>query len=516
MQLSRTSHELYQNYLLSFINSFYISKKSYRIVLKYSKEIVAFYIADLTPIFEMLRHTYKDTPWGAKPKDVIAMFRSLLLMTYLGFSSIDDWIEELRTVDILAIISGFLPWGYQPTGEEDYLPDTIPGTGTFYDFQNRLVLADKLFHKSHYRRPSKKKKSKKKPKKGQKLNNTRPGVIDRLCKRVMNMGSSKLPDTMESRLNEILKNVFVIPSFELGIMGNPSKFNVAGDSTNVLTAASAYGKRTCDCKSRGIKVCSCPRYFSDPNATWGWDSTYEYYFFGHVFHLFTASDSPNDLPIIIKPVSAKRFDGVTGVFAFKELIDLYPEIAFHSASFDKAYDATGFYRLVTHHRVAPIIDINERHKEALPLPKGFDEQGYFICDCDYRMIKDGVDWDRRRHKNRCPHAVSPKKHPCDRKCSPKPYGRTVYNDIDDNPRIFCPIPRDSDNWKMLYNKRPSTERCNDRIKNDFNVKNAGVRSIEAWTVRFFMGAFCMYLDAWYKNSSLKITRLFPELVGIAA
>ena len=90
MQLSKTSHELYQSYLLSFINSFYINKKSYRIVLKYSKEIVAFYIADLTPVFEMLKHTYKNTLWGARPKDVVAMFRSLLLMTYLGFTSIDD------------------------------------------------------------------------------------------------------------------------------------------------------------------------------------------------------------------------------------------------------------------------------------------------------------------------------------------------------------------------------------------------------------------------------------------
>ena len=113
-------------------------------------------------------------------------------------------------------------------------------------------------------------------------------------------------------------------------MLNKCKFNVAGDSTNLLTAASAYGRHICDCKSRGINDCSCPRYFSDPNATWGWDSTYEYYFFGHVFHLFTASDSPNDLPIIIKPVFAKRFDGVTGVFAFKELIDLYSEITFYS------------------------------------------------------------------------------------------------------------------------------------------------------------------------------------------
>jgi hypothetical protein len=144
------------------------------------------------------------------------------------------------------------------------------------------------------------------------------------------------------------------------------------------------------------------------------------------------------------------------VFAIKELVDLYPELNFYSASFDKAYDTIGFYRLLTHLRIAPIIDINARCTKGLPLPKGFDKDGSLIFPAGYRMIKDGADWSRRRQKNRCPHAVSPNKYPCDRACSPKPSGRTVYNYLDDNPRVFCPIPRDSDQWKILYNKRPST------------------------------------------------------------
>jgi len=512
MLFPKSTHQQYQDYLINFINLFYVLKKDFLNILKYSKHIIAFFVADLTGFYDIIKHAYTNSPCGAKPKDPVALFRSLILMTYCNFTSIDDWVVELRTTPILAIISGFLPYDYSPSGNEAYLPDTIPGVGTFYDFQKRLILVDKLFHKSHYRKP---KKNKKKPKlkKGEKLNNTRPGIIDRLCKRVMDMGSSKLPDSMESRLNSILKHVFVMPSVQMGIMGNPKKLNISGDSTNVVTAASPYGKRICNCRDRGIKQCDCTRFYSDSNAAWGWDSTNECYFYGHVFHHFAACDSPFDLPLIIKPVSAKRFDGVTGVFAIKELIDLYPEFKIHAAMFDKAYDAIGFYRLLTSYRIAPVIDINKRHSQALPLPKGFDENGYFICDAGYRMHKCGMDWSRRRHKNRCPHAVCPNKYPCDRKCSSKEYGRVVYNYIDDNPRAFCPIPRDSEEWTLHYNKRTSSERLNDRIKNDFNVKNSGVRSVEAWTVRFFLGAFCMYLDAWYKTSPLKITDLFPALKG---
>lgn len=56
-------------------------------------------------------------------------------------------------------------------------------------------------------------------------------------------------------------------------MGNPSKFNIAGDSTNVVTAANSFGHSTCDCKANGINNCNCVRKYSDPNANWGWDSS---------------------------------------------------------------------------------------------------------------------------------------------------------------------------------------------------------------------------------------------------
>lgn len=71
-----------------------------------------------------------------------------------------------------------------------------------------------------------------------------------------------------------------------------------------------------------------------------------------MFHNFTACDSPFDLSLIIKPVSAKHFESVTGAFAIKELTDLYPEFKIHAAMFDKAYDAIGFYRLLTSYLIA--------------------------------------------------------------------------------------------------------------------------------------------------------------------
>jgi len=159
MLFPKSTHQQYQDYLINFINLFYVIKKDFLNILKYSKHIIAFFVADLTGFYDIIKHAYTNSPCGAKPKDPVALFRSLILMTYCNFTSIDDWVVELRTTPILAIISGFLPYGYNPSGNEAYLPDTIPGVGTFYDFQKRLILVDKLFHKSHYRKPKKTRKN---------------------------------------------------------------------------------------------------------------------------------------------------------------------------------------------------------------------------------------------------------------------------------------------------------------------------------------------------------------------
>ena len=116
MLFPKSTHQQYQDYLISFINQFYIIKNDFLNVLKFARHIVAFFIADLSPLYDIIKHAYTNSPAGAKPKDPVALFRSLILMTYCNFTSIDDWIVELRTTPILAILSGFLPYGYNPSG----------------------------------------------------------------------------------------------------------------------------------------------------------------------------------------------------------------------------------------------------------------------------------------------------------------------------------------------------------------------------------------------------------------
>jgi len=76
--------------------------------------------------------------------------------------------------------------------------------------------------------------------------------------------------------------------------------------------------------------------------------------------------------------------------------------------------------------------------------------------------------------------------------------------------------RGSKEWRSYYKRRSTTERFWDRDKNDFKAKTAVVYSKEQRIVRSFLGAFCCYVDAWYDESSLAITDVFPELQSPAA
>ena len=105
MLLIKPSHNQYQNFLLSSINLFYIDTGNLKPVLRYSKHIVALFIANLTGIFDLVKHAYKNSLCGAQPKDVSSMFRSLILMSYLKFTSIDF---GLKNCVLTIYLQGFL------------------------------------------------------------------------------------------------------------------------------------------------------------------------------------------------------------------------------------------------------------------------------------------------------------------------------------------------------------------------------------------------------------------------
>ena len=89
--------------------------------------IVQFFHLDLSETDAILPSAYSK--FGPAPRMPSCMLRSYLLSIKLKFTSITEWVCELKSSPLYAILSGFTPGG-------------VPGVGTFYDFFNRIRLSD--------------------------------------------------------------------------------------------------------------------------------------------------------------------------------------------------------------------------------------------------------------------------------------------------------------------------------------------------------------------------------------
>lgn len=446
-------------------------------------------------VANIVRFRYSDD--GAPARDPVAMFRSLLLMEMTHCSSIDDWVRDLKAFPLWAIFSSFDP-------------GNVPGVGTFYDFMKRLWLADapNRFHKVSKHRHRKPKKGKRK---GEKAPH-KPGIVNHLVERFL-----KHPPRFKTRphdlLQQIFRECFVLPSAKLGLLGDIEHLRIAGDGTSVRTGASRYGKSTCACRKQGIFNCDCPRSYSDPDASWGWDSYREEYYYGRGLYAFSAADSPYDLPVFLLFHKAKRHDAVAFVPSFFDLLRCFPEFRFEECILDSAHDAYAIYKLLHHHDMSAFIDLNKRKAGVFSFEGKFtcNEFGLPLCPAGHVMAHDGYCKDRQRHKWRCPRNYKKRNITCDNPCSDAKHGRVFYTRQQDNLRYFTRIPRGTHQWYEHYKHRTTVERYFKRLKEDYLLeRKSKIRSSMAWYFRVFIDSMCLHIDAWVAHQHLDIRPLILQ------
>jgi len=236
-------------------------------------------IFNLDPLIPIIMPLYP--PIGRPAEMQLEIFRSLVLMEHLHMS-LNNWVEKLTNNPVLRTIAGFTL-------------DNMPNTSSYYDFINRIVPLDEKPTTRQF-----KSKPKDKLKKGEKLPPKNPGVVADLVARLIKdekRFTKRLSRRPERFLQKIFARVSVDRSIELGLV--PDSVSVSGDGTCVKTGASHYGKKVCKCKENGIFNCTCDRKFSDPGATWGWDSHNRAWFYGYTgYFISTYNKSLKiDLPL---------------------------------------------------------------------------------------------------------------------------------------------------------------------------------------------------------------------------
>jgi len=449
-------------------------------IREYQAAISKMLILNLDPLIPIISPLYP--PFGRTAEMQVEIFRSLVLMQHCDVS-LNNWVDKLTHNPVLRTIAGFSL-------------DNMPSTSSYYDFINRVFPSDERSVSRAFRS-----KPKNKLKKGEKLPPKHPGIVDKLVEKLIDdekkfMGHlSRRPERF---LQKIFAQVAVNSSVEMGLI--PKSVDISGDGTCIVTGASHYGKKVCECVKNGIYKCTCDRKFSDPNATWGWDSHNERYFYGYSGYFISTynRDLKLDLPLYLRLLEASRHDSVSAVFALAEFRELNPNLHINTFISDSASDNYATYKLLNHWDINAVIALNTKNKGNFQFPPALniDHNGTPICPGGQKMIFNGFCNDRCRFKWRCPRVVkgTTPSEACS-VCSPSSYGRVIYTKPDWDLRLFTRIPRGSDAWKDKVKQRTAAERVNDRILIDYGVEAAPTRSKKRISFISTLSAINIHLDA---------------------
>ena len=443
-------------------------------LFEYEATISKLYILNLDPLKTCVSSLYSliGRPSESQPE----IFRALVLANDLGIV-LDNLPDKLRYNFTLRTIAGFTE-------------DTLVGIASYYDFINRIIKLDER-PAERVREP----KPKENIGKGKKLPPKHPNVVAEIVARILKRDNifDRRP---EHKLQQIFADVCVKRSFELGIV--PEKVDISGDGTCIETGASHYGVMTCNCREQGIYKCDCPRRFSDPNATWGWDSHKGVWFYGYTGYYISAynKDLAVDLPLYLRLVEARRHDSVSAVVALTEFRRLYPYLTIDTFISDSASDNYATYELLHQWNINAVIALNSTSKGQFTYPPylRLDKNGVPICPGGNKMVHWGLCRnDRCRIKWRCPRVCGKNPENCDN-CSASDYGRTVYTKPEWDLRLFTAIPRASALWKEKMRARTASERVNDRVLHDYHIEDSHTRGKKRISFFQTVAGFNIHLD----------------------
>ena len=432
---------------------------------------------DLSAVDRIMMDCYSNL--GPMPRQPSCMLRSLLLMIITKCVSIPSWVATLHTSQFYAILCGFDP-------------KDVPGVGTFYDFIDRLwILATPNF--SSHIKPSVKQKVKKPKGKGQKAASIEKESVAELIDRLSKVAFHANKEAY-GLLFTIFRTCFLDESIRQKKI-NPAHLNISGDGTPVVTAARFRSHHICDCWKTGNFDCDCNRYFPQPDCSVGWDSSRDCWYFGYDLYILTDADS--DLPLFPLYHAASKHDSHGFCEAFFRFRNLAPDLKPASLLLDSAHDSMAMYSLCKRESITPFIDLNLGNTRKTSDYHGVTiaPDGSPICKATLKMKTNGNDLRRQYAKFRCP-LNNNGTCACSSPCSTAKYGRTCSIPMKNNIRFYTSPPRESDEWKLMYNKRTSSERCNKRIKLDWLLEAGKHHSTKFWYVRLYLIMMVIHMTSW--------------------
>lgn len=440
---------------------------------------------DTDRAMEFLLPFYSDT--GRPAKNQPQILRSFILFFFLyseGLAppSLTLWVARLQHDRLLAALIGCTP-------------ASLPPLGSYFDFMDRLWISPSpdLYSRPCLLPASWNSRKPERPKgKNQKAQEARPKITEAIADRLMD--GKDIPFNFEQRLQLLFYHAAVLPSIRCGLIPK-EHLTVSGDGTAVHTHACP----------RGHHRLGAPlnlRHFSDPDASWGWDSDIDKYYFGYTLFQLSCynGDLKADIPLLLRFTSAKRHDSVSFLVAFHELEKHMPSLSIENVCLDSAMDNYSTYRLLKNRKVRAFIDLNNKcgRPKTIPDTVTIDKDGTPICQEGMRMVPNGYDKSSGYLMWRCPFG---KDHctKCKNSCTPSKYGRVIKTRPEWDIRLYTDVTRGTEAYKKIYNQRTATERINNRILNGYGLHRMMIHTKEHYSFMATMIGICIHLDARYKQ-----------------
>lgn len=377
---------------------------------------------------------------------------------------------------------------------------SLPPLGSYYDFMDRLWCAPQtdLYSRNKLLPASWNSKKPEKPKgKGKKASEPKPKITEILVSRLLD--GRDILFNFEARLQQFFYSVAVLPSIQCGLIPS-GHLSVSGDGTAVHTHANPRGRRKGE---PSPETEAAPRHFSDPDATWGWDSDLDKYYYGYTLFQLSCHNSSlhTDIPLLFRFTSAKRHDSVCFLVAFHEMEKHMSGLSVENMCLDSAMDNYPTYNLLKNRGIRAFIDLNSNRGRPKTIPDTIkvDKDGTPVCQAGRRMAPNGSDQSDSSLMWRCPFG---KDHPakCENSCSPSKYGRVIKTKAEWDIRLYTDVPRGTDAYKKIYNQRTATERINNRVLNDYCLHRLMIHRKEHYSFLTTIIGICIHLDARYKQN----------------
>jgi hypothetical protein len=466
---------------------------------------------DLDPLIPMFMQLYSTSPRGRPPYDPMAMFRALLLLALLRYTSIETFALELRQKPRLAIIAGFQPFA-------------TPAVGTFYLFIDRLedgpfqracphrVKPSALRKGKHRRNLSQEKATKEAARKH--ILAQCDSLTGHLTQQTLASAAQLRPDDLQKRLEDALMQVAVMPSAARGLLGDLGRLLGCGDGSALSSGASPAGKPSCTCRKQGVFRCDCDRFYSDPTADWGYDSYHDCYYFGHTYSQHCLSSGGHDLPVhlTIGPASETDFTlSIKSLDRFtKACSENKSDVTIFAIGYDAGHDAVGNYEFLLAKQMRPVIALNPRsgvHSKPTGTAARVNAQGVPLCPAGLVMRRHTQTAHRiiyncpvkrpthhngqhcwQAHVEECPLHVL---------CEPESkMGPLVFVRADADPRFYPAIARDSKPFKEIMQLRSGCERSNSIKKIVHHLGHRPCRSATHFLVRLYLVSIVEHAKAW--------------------